>query len=222
MEKNKQIRIAVPTNRPQAVINYLNALTELGAQGEVGRCFDPSDYDGLLLPGGCDVNPLRYGKDRIPQETVDDDLDALQFETLNRFLAAGRPVFGICRGHQLLNVAFGGTLIQHLPCSESHMSLPTGKDNLHRTRIEQDSFLYRIYGAGCTVNSTHHQGIEQPGKGLRAIMYSEDCVIEAVEHESLPVWSVQWHPERMCFSHRRNDTADGSPVFRFFLDQCQK
>lgn len=222
MGKNKQIRIAIPTNRPQAVVNYVNALAELDAHGETGRCFDPSEYDGLLLPGGCDVNPARYGKDRIPQETVDDDLDALQFEVLDRFLAAGRPVFGICRGHQLLNVAFGGTLIQHLPCAENHMSFPTGEDNTHSTHIEQGSFLYRIYGAECAVNSTHHQGVECPGKGLRAVMYSEDGVIEALEHESLPVWSVQWHPERMCFSHKRNDTVDGSLVFRFFLDHCQK
>ena len=214
------LRIAVPTNRPQAVVNYLDALAQLGARGETGRCFDPSEYDGLLLPGGVDVNPSRYGKDRIPQETVDDDLDALQFETLERFLSAGRPVFGICRGHQLLNVAFGGTLIQHLPSAEKHMSLPTGEDNVHRVLAEQDSFVYRIYGSGCTVNSSHHQGVERPGKGFKAVMCSEDGVIEALEHDSLPVWSVQWHPERMCFSRRRNDTADGSLIFRFFLQQC--
>ena len=216
------LKIAIPTNRPQAVINYLNALAQLGSHGEAGRCFDPSEYDGLLLPGGWDVNPARYGKERIPQETIDDDLDELQFETLDRFLAAGKPVFGICRGHQLLNISFGGTLIQHLPCADNHISFPTGEDNVHRTRIEQDSFTERIYGTECTVNSSHHQGVERPGEGFRAVMYTEDGVIEALEHDSLPVWSVQWHPERMCFSHRRNDTADGSLVFRFFLEQCLK
>lgn len=214
------LKIAVPTNRLQTASNYLDALAQLDAHGEAGRSFDPSDYDGLLLPGGWDVNPSRYGKERIPQETIDDDLDALQFETLDRFLAAGRPVFGICRGHQLLNIAFGGTLIQHLPGAESHMSLPAGEDNAHRTLIEQDSFMYRIYGAECAVNSSHHQGVEHLGKGFRAVMYSEDGVIEALEHDSLPLWSVQWHPERMCFIHRRDDTADGSLVLRFFLDQC--
>ena len=214
------LRIAVPTNRPQAVVNYLDALAQLGARGETGRCFDPSAFDGLLLPGGWDVNPSRYGRERLSLETVDDDLDALQFETLDRFLAADRPVFGICRGHQLLNIAFGGTLIQHLPGAENHMSLPSGEDNVHRTRTGQDSFVYRIYGAGCTVNSSHHQGVERPGEGLRPVMYSEDGVIEALEHDSLPVWSVQWHPERMCFRHRRSDAADGSAVIRFFLDQC--
>ncbi len=216
------LRIAVPTNKtPQGVGNYLDALAQLGALGEAGRSFAPADWDGLLLPGGWDVNPARYGKAGIPEETVDDELDGIQFETLERFLAAGKPVFGICRGHQLLNVAFGGTLVQHLPCAESHTSLPTGADNVHPARTAPDSFAARIYGAGCAVNSSHHQGVELPGKGLKAVMWSEDGVIEALEHESLPVWSVQWHPERMCFSRKRDDTADGSPVIRFFLEQCQ-
>ena len=213
-------KIAVPTNRPQAVVNYLAALSQLGACGETGRTFDPDQYDGLLLPGGCDVNPSRYGKDRIPQETVDDDLDDLQFDTLDRFLRAGKPVLGICRGHQLLNVAFGGTLIQHLPGAEKHMSLASGEDNIHPVRIEKGSFLDRIYGTGCIVNSSHHQGADAPGEGFRVVMRSEDGVIEAIEHNTLPVWGVQWHPERMCFAHKRDDTADGSGIFRFFLEQC--
>ena len=215
------IRIAVPTNRPENVINYLNALTGLGARGEAGRDFDPSGLDGLLLPGGCDVNPARYGKEPIPQEITDDDQDALQFDVLARFLEARKPVLGICRGHQLLNVAFGGTLIQHLPGAEKHMSLPSGEDSVHPVHAERDSFLYRIYGSDFRVNSSHHQGIELPGKGLHAVLHSEDGVIEAIEHDSLPVWGVQWHPERMCFLHQRDDTEDGSLIFRFFLEQCR-
>ena len=215
------LRIAVPTNRPQAPANYLYALARLGAQGETGSQFNPEEYDGLLLPGGCDVDPSRYGKSRIPQETIDDELDAIQFTALEAFLQAGKPVLGICRGHQLLNVAFGGTLVQDLPTASLHMGLPTGDDNIHPVHIEQYSFLYDLYGSGCTVNSTHHQGVETPGKGLRPVMYSEDGVIEATVHESLPVWSVQFHPERMCYLHKRDDTVDGSVIFRFFLDQCR-
>ena len=215
------LRIAIPTNRPQAVSNYLHALTMTGALGEAGREFSPDQYDGLLLPGGCDVNPARYGKEPIPQEITDDDQDALQFDVLARFLGAEKPVLGICRGHQLLNVAFGGTLIQDLPGAEKHRSLLSGEDNVHSVRAERDSFLYRIYGSGFRVNSSHHQGIDLPGKGLRAVLHTEDGVTEAVEHDSLPVWGVQWHPERMCFLHQRDDTVDGSLIFRFFLEQCR-
>jgi putative glutamine amidotransferase len=215
------LKIAVPTNRPKAVSNYLNALAHLDACGEAGRAFDPADYGGILLPGGWDVNPACYGKEQIPQEMIDDDLDEVQFVALDRFLKAGKPVLGICRGHQLLNVALGGTLIQHLPDAEKHMSLPDGKDNVHPVHISRDAFLYPVYGASCMVNSSHHQGIDTLGKGLWAVMRAEDGVIEAVEHESLPVWGVQFHPERMCFEHSRNDTVDGSGVLRFFLEKCR-
>ena len=102
------------------------------------------------------------------------------------------------------------------------MSLSSGADNIHTAHIAPGSFLYPVYGPDCTVNSSHHQGIENLGNGLRVVMTSEDGVAEAVEHETLPVWGVQFHPERMCFAHRRNDTVDGSAVFRFFLDQCRK
>ena len=215
------LKIAIPTNRPQAVANYLDAVTRSGARTEAGTVFHPEKYDGLLLPGGCDVNPARYGKERIPEETTDDRLDEIQFDALARFLEAGKPVLGICRGHQLLNVAFGGTLIQHLPGAEKHQGLATGEDNVHRIIVEENTFLRKIYGPSCMANSTHHQGVETPGKGLIAAARSEDGVIEAMEHESLPVWSVQFHPERMCFRHRRDDTMDGSGIFRFFLEQCR-
>ena len=84
------IRIAVPTNRPENVINYLNALTGLGARGEAGRDFDPSGFDGLLLPGGCDIAPSRYGQEKTAEGTVDDELDAIQFAALERLTSTPR------------------------------------------------------------------------------------------------------------------------------------
>lgn len=215
------LKIAIPTTRPQAVVNYVEALTRSGARADAGSGFDPAAYDGLLLPGGWDINPSRYGRTKIPEETIDDDLDALQFSELDRFLEAGRPVMGICRGHQLLNVRFGGTLIQDLPGGKAHKSLPSGQDNIHLVRIEQDSFLFPLYGSACTVNSSHHQAVDIPGNEFRVVALSEDGVAEAIEHVSLPVWGVQWHPERMCFQHRREDTADGSGIFCFFVNQCR-
>ena len=215
------LKIAIPTNRPQAVSNYLEAVRRSGARGETGTVFNPDEYSGLLLPGGCDVNPARYGKARIPEETTDDALDEIQFGVLARFLEAGKPVLGICRGHQLLNVAFGGTLVQHLPTAEKHRSLATGEDNVHMVSIAGNTFLHPLYGSACSVNSSHHQGVDVPGKGMMTAARSEDGVIEAMEHESLPVWSVQFHPERMCFRHSRDDAADGSGIFRFFLEQCR-
>ena len=214
------IRIAIPTTRPQAVVNYINALALAGARGEAGSAFSPEAYDGLLLPGGWDVNPARYGRERIPEETVDDELDALQFSVLDRFLEAGKPVLGICRGHQLLNVALGGTLIQHLPGAQKHVSLPDGADNRHPVQICGGSFLEELYGPSCTVNSSHHQAVDVPGRGFRTAAVSADGVTEAVEHDNLPLWGVQWHPERMCGSFRREDSADGMAVFRFFLAHC--
>ena len=175
--------------------------------------FEPCGCRGFRIAGN-------YLKDRLPGEPVDDDLDRLQLEALKCFLSAGKPVFGICRGHQLLNVALGGTLILHLSGAENHMHLSAGEDNTHRVVSEAHSFVHRIYGGTCTVNSSHHQGVELPGEGLQVVMRSADGVVEAMAHSTLPVWSVQWHPERMCFRHRRNDTVDGSLVIRFFLDQC--
>lgn len=214
------LKIAVPTNNPEHVANYLHALAGCGAHGEAARDFTPDEYDGLLLPGGYDINPSYYGKTRLPHEVIDDDLDTLQFHVLDRFLKAGKPVFGICRGHQMLNIAFGGTLIQDLPGAEKHTRRPDDTDNVHPAHTAPGSFAYRLYGPGCSVNSSHHQGIGIPGKGFRPVMWSEDGVVEAAAHETLPVWSVQWHPERMCFTFARDDTADGGSVFRFFLEQC--
>lgn len=129
-----------------------------------------------------------------------------------------KPVFGICRGLQLINVFFGGSLHQDLPDCAVHRCISSTQDNAHPTRVERNSFLFRAYGEECIrVNSAHHQGIKGLGEALRPVQYSEDGLIEGLCHETLPIWAVQWHPERMCLAHRRGDTVDGLGLFRLFM-----
>ena len=78
----------------------------------------------------------------------------------------------------------------------------------------------QLYGADFFVNSSHHQAVGRPGRGIRIIQRSGDGAAEAIAHESLPILSVQWHPERMCYERRRNDTVDGSRVFLYFKELC--
>ena len=202
--------------------NYIDALIRSGAEPVADSEIHPESCDGLLLPGGPDVNPALYGQEKAPETEPDPALDTLQLEVLRCFLALGKPVFGICRGHQLINIAMGGTLIQDLPTAADHIHIAPGVDHVHMCDAEPGSLIAGLYGTRFAVNSSHHQGVDRPGSGLRVVLRSQDGVIEAMEHETLPVWSVQFHPERMCFAHRRTDTVDGSLLFRFFLEKCEK
>ena len=216
-----RIAVAVTTAKAE---NYVNALRGAGAEAVLtaGERVDPADFDGLLLPGGGDVAPSRYGEEVNGSEGIDEELDAHQFAVLDDFVRAGRPVLGICRGHQLVNVYFGGTLIQHLPEADSHRLTGEG-DQIHPSSAVPGSWIAEAYGlTDMVTNSSHHQAVKQPGKGFVIDQKSFDGVVEAMHHESLPVYTVQWHPERMSFAHRREDTADGRPVFDFFLEVCRR
>jgi putative glutamine amidotransferase len=171
---------------------------------------DVSHYDGLILPGGApDIDPARYSEENQGAMDVDPELDQLQFSVLDQFVAAGKPVLGICRGCQVINVYFGGTLIQHLGYEESiHYS------NTHKIEIDHDSVLGSIYGDHLKVWSYHHQAVDQLGTNLNAVAWAEDGVIEAIEHESLPVYGVQFHPEG-------NQKMVGMPIFHEFVRICK-
>jgi len=216
------VRIAMPVFSADKFKNYFAALNAFGAEGVIiGANADPSGFDGLLLPGGGDVNPARYGQEMAGSNPPDEALDALQLAAAKRFDLAGKVMFGICRGHQVLNVYYGGTLIQHLPTSETHQTLEgQPRDKIHPSRANPGSWLETLYGSDFVVNSAHHQAVDRPGSGLVIDQYAEDGVIEGMHHENGRVFSVQWHPERMCLAHRHEDTADGSLVLRFFLERC--
>lgn len=167
-----------------------------------------SAFDALILGGGGDVAP-RLSDDAGLFCGVDRDRDDCELGLLAAFCAAKKPVLGICRGHQLINVFFGGTLIPHLG-SALHTS--PDADVLHQV-IAGEGFVRDVYGERFTVASRHHQATDLEGVGLETVCRAPDGVKEAARHVWLPVWSVQWHPER---------TAGGGRLFGAFLEKFTK
>ncbi len=205
--------------------NYGNAVLASGGEPVVYTgAEDPTDFDGLVLCGGGDVDPVFYAEKPCAELIrVDRRRDEREFSLILAFLAAKKPVFGICRGHQVINVFFGGTLVQHLPNHKFHRNPEPERlfDLAHGTTAAPDSFIGRLYGEAFRTNSAHHQAVDRLAPGLRAVQWASDGVIEALAHETLPVWSVQWHPERLRGEFSREDAVSGDPVFAFFLDQCK-
>lgn len=198
--------------------NYVDALAFCGARGMLSlRPDEEPECSGLLIPGGGDLDPSLYRQKNGGSRDINRVLDRSQFALLERYRNAGKPVLGICRGHQLINVFFGGSLIQDLPSAESHRR-KNGVDAVHPTAAEPGSFLAALYGPKFVTNSSHHQGIGTVGKGLTAVQYADDGVIEGIRHKTLPIFGVQWHPERMTGALHRPETADGSVLLRAFLD----
>ncbi len=156
--------------------------------------------DGLLLTGGGDVDPAHYGRQRSAATGgVDEGRDTWEIALVHQAVTAPRPILGICRGCQVLNVAFGGTLVQDLPAHTSLPHLVTERTCMvHRVSIEPGTQLYQVERrASIEVNSIHHQAVETVGRGLRCSAQAEDGTIEAVEHRHRPVLGVQWHPENL-------------------------
>lgn len=156
---------------------------------------------GLVLTGGEDVEPVRYGAAPHPRlEATDSTRDAAELALIAAARAARLPILAICRGIQVLNVAFGGTLYQDLdserPGPVAHVGGDAGR---HAIRVEPGSRLARTLGTTtATVNSRHHQAIRDLAPGLRAVAWAEDGLIEAVEPaDPAAAWivAVQWHPE---------------------------
>jgi len=214
------MRVALAA-QPDKGKNYANALRGVGL--ECVTTLDPEEEeacDGLLLPGGGDVDPSLYEQKNSGSRDIDRELDERQLAMLERFLRAGKPIFGICRGMQLLNVRFGGTLIQHLSVSDTHAW--SEGDRVHLCRTAPGSVLEELYGREFSVNSLHHQAVGAIGRGFRLTSWAPDGTGEAMEHESLPILAVQFHPERMCFEKARPDTVDGAELFRRFRTMLER
>lgn len=155
--------------------------------------------DALVLAGGADVDPGRYGAERDPQTgPARPDRDDWETHLLHGALERGVPVLAICRGMQVLNVALGGTLVQHLPDHvghDEHAPQP-GVHGRHAVRVEPSSRLGSVVGPEVDVATYHHQAVDRLGSGLVACGWAQDGTVEAVELPSAGfALGVQWHPE---------------------------
>jgi putative glutamine amidotransferase len=164
--------------------------------------------DGLLLPGGLDLDPATYGEPRRPDcGRVDPDRDRVELQFARWAIAEGKPVFGLCRGLQIVNVALGGTLYQDIAAQFSgaikHDCFPTAgyaRDHLaHEVTVSAGSRLGTLIGAASLrVNSMHHQAVKELAPGLLPSAVAPDGVVEAVESPDQPfLLGVQWHPESL-------------------------
>lgn len=208
------------TNTPEA---YVDAVEQSGGIPDYRYCPVYSDeYDGLILTGGADIEPSRYGQPVNGSVAMDAVRDEAEWKLIDAFLQAGKPIFGICRGCQVLNVYFGGTLYQDIETKARHRLDPKLPYPVHRV-VTDDGLLQSLYGYEFTVNTCHHQAVDRLGMHLRQTAFCpDDNVVEAFAHESLPVFAVQWHPEKLTAGYLRPDAVDGKPLFDYFIRLCKE
>jgi putative glutamine amidotransferase len=186
-----------------------------------------AEIDGLLLTGGVDVDPARYGEERHPTVNLEPDRDAFEFALLSQAREARLPVFGICRGLQVMNVAMGGTLVQDIPSqspgSLEHTIASPPCAIAHEIWVSRGSRLWNLMqekmagGDGCSVNSRHHQAVKQVAPGFEVTATAPDGVVEAIEcATSTFCLGVQWHPENFW------RTGEFRPLFEGFIEACRK
>lgn len=183
--------------------------------------------DGLVLQGGSDLDPGLYGEPHQHIVGATDPIrDRFELDLIHAFINVGKPVFGICRGMQLINVVFGGSLHQDLLMQGAtrfpHVDLPAYDHHHHPLTMGEGSMLSQWYGGATTgvVNSIHHQGISRLGDGLLAIAHAPDGVIEAIWRDAPGfVLGVQWHPEFHDGRDPRLMSAD--PLMQAFLDAAR-
>lgn len=184
--------------------------------------------DGLILQGGADVSPRAYGEEPLRPEWGGDPVrDAYEMELLHEFIEAGKPVFGICRGMQLINVALGGTLWQdiasQLPEAAAHQTVDYDR-HMHEVRFAEGGLLARLFAgrAGGGVVSIHHQAVRVLGRELEVdAVGAADGIVEAIRGKGRNfLYGVQWHPE---FHHLGDEAAiDCMPLLDEFLAAARK
>lgn len=177
--------------------------------------------DGLILSGGPDINPIYYGEDfKEKIGVISPERDDNEIKILKEFLKTEKPILGICRGHQLLNVYFGGTLYQDLSYFEmeplKHRQDLYPELEIHNVAIEKNSILEKLYGESIRTNSFHHQAINKLGEGFKVIARSSDGIVEAIEKiDHKFCLGIQWHPEMMV----ARGNKDMIKIFKLLIEK---
>ena len=207
---------------PESSGLYEKAVEKAGGEPMSFHCPDQEmEFDALILAGGGDVDPSEFMEENHGSYDIDRPRDQAELALVNRCVYENKPILGICRGHQVVNIALGGNIYQDMndELVALHGQGPGGESKYHTVRIGQYTMLGDLYGAEMTVNSSHHQANRQFGQGFYATAWDEYGVVEAMQHSLLPIWTVQFHPEQMTGEHGE---ADGQKIFDFFLEQCRK
>lgn len=188
--------------------------------------------DGLLIPGGEDIHPIHYSKEDIHEKSgpFSYDRDTLELTLAKLFIQAGKPVFGICRGSQIINVALGGTLHQDIPSEtvteifhdQPHLSkFERYTRNIHTVHFLPETVLESFFGCeNITINSAHHQAVKEVAPDLRVGALGEDGIIEAIESKDMEtkwILGVQWHPEMITKTH-----PEQTVLFQVFVDAARE
>jgi putative glutamine amidotransferase len=205
-----------------AAVPYVKAVQRAGATPIVLPVVDPSDadeigrvldaVDAVIVTGGCDVDPDRYGATAAPETgPVDARRDETEIALCRAVVERDVPTLCVCRGIQVLNVALGGTLTQHVPV---HSRDDAYNETVHEVTLEPGSRIAKALGTTTLgVNTLHHQTVADLGPRARAVAWADDGTVEAIEVEGAPhVLAVQWHPEML--RHRPEHLA----LFRQLFD----
>jgi putative glutamine amidotransferase len=186
--------------------------------------------DGLVLQGGADISPQTYGETPLDPLWLGDRVrDRYEIDLFNAFLAARKPILGICRGCQLINVAFGGSLFQDIPTQVpkalAHRDDEKYDEQLHEMQIVPGTRLAELYPghSRATINSIHHQAVKQLGRDLVVEALGEpDGIVEALRWTGPSyVFGMQWHPEFLALERLHDDQLDGAPILKDFIDAAR-
>ena len=204
---------------------YTNAVFQAGGipMATCGVCAEEmAEFcDGLLLTGGADMDPELYGEEKL-NDSVKPLPERTAFEKplFEAFLKRGKPILGICRGSQLINVCLGGTLYQDLLAQKGWVHMNT--EIRHEVYAEEGSVLYQLFGERFRTNSTHHQAVKELAPGLHVTARSIEGIVEAYEHDTLPILATQFHPERLTGNIWDDRTPDFLLFFEYFVELVKK